>query len=799
MLPSQETLKEVHVQTRAITILILLASSFCLSAQTARSSREGWRAAGANRDDFEMGIDSTTAHTGSRAGFMRSKADSTTGWGTWMQSFDATPYSGKRMRFSAYVKTENLADHVALWMRVDGSDGQLSFDNMGDRPIRGTTDWTEYTITLDVPQEARGIALGVILTGAGSVWIDDVVLTEEPAEASKRASAEARGVVNDESGRPIQDALIALVSSIDPYPTATARSDQQGRFALEGVPPGNYGITVTSPGLEAIYRQDVPVVAREAAEDLALVMRKGGTTIRGTVRDPHGKPVKGILVAAARFSEMTGDLFCATADGKGQYELTLPSGYEYLLTGATDAYDVTQETVLADQDRLVDLGLVPVAQPQAPAEVVEWIRQDAIPLTAPQAGIGFEDMEPIRGIVGDAHLVSLGEATHGTREFFRLKHRMLEFLANRMGFTVFGIEATFPEALDINRYVLTGEGDPEEALSNLHFWTWNTQEVLDMIRWMRAYNEDSSHVEKLKFYGFDMQFPSRAAAVALAYLQKMDWERANSFRNPLLIFYGDPRLFKELPPEQKVEIAASVTKMIDLFDANEAEFIRRSTSDEWSVARQHARVLQQYCEMATDDPIDAFGARDRAMAENIAWILEHEGPGTRMVAWAHNGHVSKGGDAEAGGGPMGSHLSRSMGRDMVVFGFGFNQGSFRAIDSRAERRGLSTFTVAPAPDGSLDQTLARTGLPIVALDLRTIPSEGPVARWFAEPHRMRGIGAVYNPAYDKSYCPMVTVTRGFDALLFVESTSAALQVARSASPIVYSPRAVNLDFEAVGP
>ena len=105
-----------------------------------------------------------------------------------------------------------------------------------------------------------------------------------------------------------------------------------------------------------------------------------------------------------------------------------------------------------------------------------------------------------------ARLVALGEATHGTREFFQLKHRMLEFLVSELGFTVFGIEATMPEAFDVNEFVLTGKGDPARALAGMYFWTWDTEEVLEMIRWMRNYNSDPRHEKKVKFYGFDAQF-----------------------------------------------------------------------------------------------------------------------------------------------------------------------------------------------------------------------------------------------------------------------------------------------------
>ena len=100
----------------------------------------------------------------------------------------------------------------------------------------------------------------------------------------------------------------------------------------------------------------------------------------------------------------------------------------------------------------------------------------------------IDDLEPLRALVGDARIVGMGEGSHGTREFFRMKHRVFEFLVERMGFTIFAIEATFPEALDVDRYVRTGEGDPSALIRGMYFWTWNTDEVLDLVRWMRNYN-----------------------------------------------------------------------------------------------------------------------------------------------------------------------------------------------------------------------------------------------------------------------------------------------------------------------
>ena len=146
---------------------------------------------------------------------------------------------------------------------------------------------------------------------------------------------------------------------------------------------------------------------------------------------------------------------------------------------------------------------------------VDWIRGQAIPLTTPEAGHGFEDMQPLKKVIGSARVVSLGEATHGSREFFQLKHRMLEFLAMEMGFSLFSIEANMPEAYRLNDYVLNGTGDPAQLLRGLYFWTWDTEEVLDMIRWMREFNKSGKG--RVEFTGFDMQTPAVAAEIVRSF------------------------------------------------------------------------------------------------------------------------------------------------------------------------------------------------------------------------------------------------------------------------------------------
>jgi erythromycin esterase-like protein len=158
---------------------------------------------------------------------------------------------------------------------------------------------------------------------------------------------------------------------------------------------------------------------------------------------------------------------------------------------------------------------------------VAWVKAHAHPLSTVEAGHGFEDLAFLEKAIGDARVVGLGEATHGTREHFQMKHRLLEFLATKMGFTVFAIEANMPESYRVDRYVSGGEGDPAALIGGMYFWTWNTEEVLDMVKWMRAFNEREAAAKSgrhVRFTGFDMQMADYSRTIVRRFVEKHDPE-----------------------------------------------------------------------------------------------------------------------------------------------------------------------------------------------------------------------------------------------------------------------------------
>jgi len=175
---SEQKKKEIPM-SRIVKSLIGLAGSLVLYAEMPK----GWFMAGTKPTEYESGIDSGNAYGGLPSAYLRSKkAQVDVGFGTMMQNFSAEQYVGKRVRLSAFVKSENIDRWAGLWMRIDGKVGQapLAFDNMQDRPIKGTSAWRNYEVVLDVPAGATGVFFGILLDGPGTVWLNGLKFEEVP-------------------------------------------------------------------------------------------------------------------------------------------------------------------------------------------------------------------------------------------------------------------------------------------------------------------------------------------------------------------------------------------------------------------------------------------------------------------------------------------------------------------------------------------------------------------------------------------------------------------------------------------
>jgi erythromycin esterase len=227
-------------------------------------------------------------------------------------------------------------------------------------------------------------------------------------------------------------------------------------------------------------------------------------------------------------------------------------------------------------------------------------------------------------------------------------------------------------------------------------------------------------------------------------------------------------------PDASVARAATyitpVQQLRARIEAQRGAYVQAQGEDAYLWAVQHARTLQHSVLQSALSGTQRSNKRDEFMAENVGWVLDHEGPGAKMALWAHNAHLMRENGSFT---PLGANLKQAYGDAFYMFRLAFNQGEFlaRLYPVGGPIQELQTFRVDPAPAEALEASLARVGFPLLALDLRGSPTEGAAAQYLNQQVPMREIGAAYTPGY-----PYLTKLRprvAFDGVLFVETTTAS--------------------------
>jgi erythromycin esterase len=398
-------------------------------------------------------------------------------------------------------------------------------------------------------------------------------------------------------------------------------------------------------------------------------------------------------------------------------------------------------------------------------EQINWLKNNVDTFQTADPVEKNDGLSFLKKMVGDAKIVSLGEGTHGTHEFLTMKHRIIKYLVEKMGFTVFAIEANMPEARNVNKYVLNGIGNPKDVLAGLYFWTWNTQEVLDMLKWMRDYN--SSKKGRIEFWGFDMQFPNVAIQNTLDFLQKYDttyYAEAKDKYQKITAFNDEIRKMNSNPGNILFEPYLGYSNevynhILKNFDKNNS--IATKDSIDWYI--QNSRIVVQSLEAR----MQKQQSRDESMAINVQWIINHMPPNTKIILWAHNGHISK---RETNWQPMGTYLNKVYGNDMVIMGFGFNKGEYTAVG----QKGLGIYSTSISEPGSVEWMLHSLNYPRLFLDLRKIKNS-PLSTLFNKELVFRSIGAM---AMDYAFYNTI-ITDEFDILVYFENTTPSVCFGRT--------------------
>lgn len=412
---------------------------------------------------------------------------------------------------------------------------------------------------------------------------------------------------------------------------------------------------------------------------------------------------------------------------------------------------------------------------QAAEKLRVWIAGNAVSLTSTDPLAPRTDLAAFGNMVGDAHVVGLGEGTHGTREFNTQRHRYIRHLVETKGFTHVAIEGTSADAELINHFVLTGQGDPAKLLAALRFWTINTQEVLDLIKWIRQWNTTVPTAAHVQFYGFDFQQPGPALDSVEAYIRRVDPSNTSFVRSRYLCLdayksYGAKSgaslsTYSVSASSVRLACAQGTKEVNELLARSKDVYVATSSADQYERALHATRLVQQWEAFGSGftDLSKATYQRDSSMFENVQWIRARGGPNSKIVLWAHNAHVSRSGQM------LGGLLSRTLGTDYIAMGFAFGEGTFNAVSDG----GLRTIRPATVPSDWIEARFAAAKPSDFLLDLRLVARGGSDAAPLLKAFKMRSVGSTFSSSTPSGSYGAFFLTKEFDLITYLHTTTAS--------------------------
>ncbi len=411
------------------------------------------------------------------------------------------------------------------------------------------------------------------------------------------------------------------------------------------------------------------------------------------------------------------------------------------------------------------------------SDVVDQVRELALPLERP------EDLDPLIERIGDARYVLLGEASHGTSEYYAWRSEISKRLISERGFSFIAVEGDWPDCYRVNRYA---RGWPESGSSAYEVlyryerwptWMWGNREVVDLVEWLRSYNDGRAEEARAGFYGLDVYSLWDSLDAVLGYLEREHPEAVEAARRAFRCFEPYWESEEDYATAASSLVPAScereVVAMLRALCARSLEYCG-DDPEAFFNAEQNALVARNaeaYYRTMIGGGSASWNLRDHHMVETLERLMGHHGKRARAIVWEHNTHV---GDAratdmaEAGVVNVGQLVREHHAPDDVVLvGFGSYEGS--VIAGRYWGAQMQRMRVPPAREGSYERAFHEAGERDKLIVFPDSASVGPLGRQRGH----RAIGVVYDPELESygNYVPTVLPER-YDGFLYIDRTEA---------------------------
>ena len=393
----------------------------------------------------------------------------------------------------------------------------------------------------------------------------------------------------------------------------------------------------------------------------------------------------------------------------------------------------------------------------------EWALKNSQKIETLEITEKQDDLILLKQIVGNAEVVCLGESRHDIHEQFQLKYRFIKYLVEEMNFTTFALEASLPYSNKINDYILNGNGNIEEVMSNMPGWfLWDTLEMKNILNWLYEYNKGQDAENKVNFYGIDIVAPNNGLEQIFKYLQKVDkpyLEQINNenFGRSIIEdnqWQTSQQRYSELPEGEKQILLKNYNTLFEHIKLNKENYISKSSENEYDWILKLSYSAKEANKMFSEtDRLKMGLIRENAMANITFWIKERN---KNIILWSHNLHIAKSEftmsimpENEIKG--MGYILNQKFGNSMVSIGASFNQGKFQN----------ENITFEPAAPNTIDGTLAKLNTDYFILNLKGNSENNDIEEWLNKDNVMRV----------QSFEMICIPKKSFDAIFFTNTIS----------------------------
>ena len=432
----------------------------------------------------------------------------------------------------------------------------------------------------------------------------------------------------------------------------------------------------------------------------------------------------------------------------------------------------------------------PEAEPASPATAVESPPSD-LPSRLEASAEPFRDLEeadidPLLERIGDARVVCLGEATHGTSEFYRFRAKITRALIQKKGFRLVTAEADWPDAARVDSWIRE-EGSPappRPAFTRFPRWMWRNEEFFRLVSWMKEWNEEREPGDQTGFFGLDLYSLHHSIEAVLEYLEEVDPEAAQVARERygcLSPWESDPAAYGRAALSGRFDdCEEAVVSMLADLRKKEMEYAA-SDGHRFLDAEQNARLVrdaERYYKAMYYGARQSWNLRDQHMFDTLQALLDHHGSESRAVVWAHNSHL---GDASAtemssrGEHNLGQLCRKAFGDRAYLVGFGTHTGTVAAAHEWGGE--MEVMQVQPSHGKSYEHLCHETGHPGFLLGLRS-PRWPELREDLAEPRLERAIGVIYRPQTElQSHYFHASLPAQFDEYVWFDETEAVAPLA----------------------